>query len=59
MAASAEQKTHKIKLLENDSTTRKPQLQTPDTHSAHSEDLYELYKDAQKSTNCDKTLNPK
>ena len=33
----------KIKLLENDSTTRKPQPQTPDTHS---EDLYEIYKDA-------------
>ena len=36
-------KSVKTKLLENDSTTRKPQPQTPDTHS---EDLYEFYKDA-------------
>ena len=33
----------KIRLLENNSTTRKPQPQTPDTHS---EDLYEKYEDA-------------
>ena len=33
-------KSMKSKLLENDSTTRKPQSQTPD---AHSEDLYEIY----------------
>ena len=37
-------KSIKVRLLnENDSTTRKPQPQTPDTHS---EDLYDLYKDA-------------